>query len=815
MTLIPPDNNTINSYLPFKLLRKIFRYSIEVNQMKSGHLTSVCRYWRAVVASLARINTYLPSEILRYIFLFSIEVHQMKSGRLASVCLYWRSVITSIGSLWSTLRIGTWTEREQVITWLQRAYPKKVVIDTQRDGQESSNTQPFSALQDAIASTGEWNELTIASLPHEDLASPLGFPVASPLNGLKVLQIAAGCARTPSFTHLLDLVPTEAPLSELRLHPSFSTTHFLQPHWFPVLQNITVFIVNGREIHNPFPLLSAFTQLKIFEANHLPLPMYERNTNLPLLHTLHKLRLRATSVQWMAGRQFPYLEECAVLLPHDWVAVQQHGVELPSCKKFTYHGYPMASVQYFRVPQMKSLELRSHDCKEQRVNRQLHHLCNLDGTISKLTTLHLALECSERALSKVLLYLGALQKLVVSITYPSPSWQSFLQSLAAKPSANDWPEWTVTHDHKEWEEWCRSQTWHANVLPCLNYLGIQCPKGFSQTACLDNCPLLRLVGWTRAQVIPPLQHLKAWEGRGTTDDNVVDYTSPGYFERHLGPQSDIYDSIIVRGMVTQSLVMCTGDISLLKLHPTLLFGQLQSLDITCNHHFEINFLLYLKQVKQLTIAGGTSLSLANVLDTHLPLVHTLQYLYLKFSTTSWMLGRTFKALKTVELHRNSSEGLSVHRGLRVYLPACTTLKSRSCSMMHLDFFSSPNLQILLLEEPFEDQIHSGGFSKPLQKFLLNCPYLQRLEVDIYHCSELDSLLQYVFCDAQEQGVWQDIRSVKFTVGFTLFHDRMPFFNQILGHQEHYGKSWREFTVTNEKENEEENRLHQVILRAST
>ena len=260
------------------------------------------------------INTYLPLELLRYIFLFSIKAHQMKSGHLASVCRYWGSIIASIASLWSTLRVGTWTEREQVITWLRRAYPKKVVIDTQRDRNESSNTQPFAALQDAIASTGEWNELTISSFPPEDLASSLGFPVASPLNGLKVLHIAAGCEHSTSFNHLLDLVPTEAPLSELRLHPSFASTHFLQPHRLPVLQNLTVLIVNGREIHDPFLLLPAFTQLQIFEVDHLPLPIYGPNTNLPLLHTLHKLQLRASSVQWMAGRQFPYLEECAVFI---------------------------------------------------------------------------------------------------------------------------------------------------------------------------------------------------------------------------------------------------------------------------------------------------------------------------------------------------------------------------------------------------------------------------------------------------------------------------------------------------------------------
>ena len=749
------------------------------------------------------ISTYPPSELLRYIFLFSIEVHQMKSGHLASVCRYWRSVIASIVSLWSTLKVGTWTEREQVIIWLQRAYPKKVVIDTRRDEQESSNTQPFAALQDVIASTREWHELLISSFPPEDLASQLDFPVASPVNGLQALHVAAGCAHSPSFTRLLDLIPTEAPLSELRLHASFASTYFLQPRWFPVLQNLIVLIVNGRDIHEPFQLLPSFAQLQRFEVDHLPLPLYEPDTKLPLLHTLRKLQLKASSVQWMAGRLLPYLEECTVLLPRHWVAVQQHGVDLPSCKKFTYHGYPMATLQYFHVPKMKSLELRSHDCKERRVCQQLDHLCSLDGTITKLTTLHLALESSERPLSKVLKYLGALQELVVSIAYPSPSWQSFLQSLAARPSTDDWPKWTVKHDHKEWEEWCRSQTWHANILPRLNYLGIQCPKGFTQTTCLDNCPLLRLVAWTRAQVVPPLQHLKVWEGRGMTDDNVVDYISTGYMERHLGSRSDEYDRMIVRGMFTQSLVMDISHTSLLKFLPTFFFRQLQSLNITNFDNLGVHCLSYLEQVKQLKITGGTFPT-----NTHLPLVHTLQHLDLKRSTFSWMLGRTFKTLKEVELSDNGPEELSAHRGLRVDLPACTTWKSRFHSAITFDFFSSPNLQILLWRGWFEYQPHNGAFSKPLQNFLLNCPNLQQLEIAIYHRSELDSLFQFVFCDAREQGVWQHIRRAELMVQFIRTDDKILFYDQMLGHQQHYGKSWKEFTVTSAWRNE-------VNLRAST
>ena len=120
-----------------------------------GHPAFQARY--PMPQGRSDINTCLPMELLREICLYSIEDHQMKSGQLASVCRHWRSVIISITSLWSTWTVITWTEREQVATWLQRAYPKKVVIDTQRYAHIFSNAS-FVAPQDALASTDQWNE---------------------------------------------------------------------------------------------------------------------------------------------------------------------------------------------------------------------------------------------------------------------------------------------------------------------------------------------------------------------------------------------------------------------------------------------------------------------------------------------------------------------------------------------------------------------------------------------------------------------------------------------------------------------------------
>jgi len=756
----------------------------------------IARDW--VPPSRNAINITLPMELMREVFLYCIESTQMKSVQLASVCRYWRFAISSMSHLWSTLRVGTWTETEQVTTWLQRAYPKKVIIDPQRDSQSPSEAPMFAALQSSLTSTGQWNEFTICSFPPEHLASLLDVQVASPMKVLKVLHVAAGCVDSPSFAHLLNLVPTEAPLCEMRLHPPFVSTHFLQPHWFPVLQNLTVLIVNGRDVHEPFELLPTFTQLQTFEAERLRLPSYERNTNLPLLHTLQKLRLRACSVQWMAGRQFPCLEECAILLPHHWEVIQQYEVQLPSCTKFAYHGHPMTTAQYFHVPEMREMDLRSHDFNERRVHRTLRHLCRVNGRFSNLTTLHLAFQCSEQVLMKVLKYLILLQELALSITHPSPSFQNLLESLAAKPSTNEWPGWHSWRDSQErWEQWCSSQTWHANVLPHLKFLRIQCPKGFSHAERLDNFPLLRAIGWTRGYLTSPLEHLKVWEGRGSMDDIAVDYTSTDYLKKHIGISSKEFDATIVKSIVTRRLAVEFPDTPLFPLHSTVLFRQLQHLELICTSNRGFLVLPYLEQIERLQISSGTIFEYSLNLD--LPLTHTLQWLKLRRSTSSWMRGRTFKALREFSVFRPPDElkDHSRHEG-QVDLPTCTTLELMYCPMDYLRFLSCSNVQILRwsLAQRSIQTFDLPAFSS-LQNFLFNLSCLKNLHIFVPQGLGSDPLIDFVFCGASEHGVWQEIRSVEVGVWFNSSSESEAshFLDQTVGHQPHYEKWWRSFTVT--------------------
>ena len=754
------------------------------------------------------INTYLPTELLREIFLYNIESNQMKSGQLASVCRHWRSVITSIASLWSTLRVGTWTETERVATWSQRAYPKKVIIDPQEDSWRPSRAPMFSGLQNALTSTGQWHELTIFSFPPEDLASQLGVQVTGAMNVLKVLDIADGCVQSPSFTHLLNLVPVEAPLRELRLRPPFASTHFLQPHLLPALQNLTVLIVSGGDIDEPLELLSTFTQLQTFEADRLRLPYYEPNTILPLLYTLRKLQLRACSVQWMAGRQFPCLEECTILLPRHWEVIQQHEVQLPSCEKFTYHGHPMSTARQFHVPNMREMELKSDDCNDQRVYQQLRHLFRVDGRISNLTTLRLTFQCSERVLIKVLKYLVPLQELVLSIAHPSRSWEIFLESLAAKPSTNEWPAWSKWGTiHWMWEQWCSSQTWHANVLPHLKYLGIQCPKDFSRSECLDNLPLLRLVGWTRARLTPPLEHLKVWGENGTVNDPMVDYTSTTYLQEHLGISAQEYDAMIVRGVATRSLIIHKDAVPLFQLHSTVFFRWLQHLELISVYNHEIPFLPWLEQIKTLAITRGKIPRYSLNLD--LPLTQTLQCLKLDSSTSSWMLGRSFKALREFQIKRLSfvPEDMPGHEGLQMGLPACTELQLEDCPLNDLRFLSCSNVQSFRWSYCLARITFDLTALNSLHDFLFNLSCLQKLYISISLDSGLDSLIQVVFRDTREQGVWRDIRCVEMEVWRGGSSEESHFFDRRVGHQHLYEKWWKEFTVT--KDN-----WGMVIVRAS-
>ncbi len=324
--------------------------------------------------------------------------------------------------------------------------------------------------------------------------------------------------------------------------------------------------------------------------------------------------------------------------------------------------------------------------------------------------------------------------------------------------------------------------------------------------------MLRLVGWTRAQLTAPLENLKVWEGRGPKVDVVVDYISTGYLDEHLGISGAEYDPIVVRGTITKYLFIHNTTIPVFQLHSTVLFRQLQELVIRVSGYFteyEIPILPYLEQIKRLEIWAGIVPAYPLTID--LPLTRTLQWLRLEYPSFPWMIGRSFKALREVRFHKqlDDLEIQARFEGLQVDLPACTTLEWAD-SEEFLRFLSCPNIQIFHFSR---HRISSAVAPlKSLTNFLCHCSCLQQLKIQISKAlvSWADSLIKFVLCDAREQEVWRCIRSVKVWVDLnnSSWVAGRHFFSRTVGHQQHYEKWWKKVTVTKKNAN-------LVMINAST
>jgi hypothetical protein len=158
---------------------------------------------------------------------------------------------------------------------------------------------------------------------------------------------------------------------------------------------------------------------------------------------------------------------------------------------------------------------------------------------------------------------------------------------------------------------------------------------------------------------------------------------------------------------------------------------------------------------------------------------------------------------------NSSEDWSAYNRVQVHMPTCTKLYW-SGSVVAYPLFFHPNVQIVdLLHLDPPDEV----LLKSLHNYLSNCPCLQQLRIKIDECPGLDSLIQFVFCDAQEQGVWHEIRSVELNELFFFdsdARDQDQNLKKIAGQTQPYQKWWKELALSRETDLE----IEQVIIKAT-
>ena len=260
--------------------------------------------------------------MLTDIFLYAVDAYEMTPYQLVAVCRRWRNVINGMSHLWSTLRLGTYTEIENIDIWLDRSRqgPLTVNIDPQRDIKSRSDDKPYTGLQYALRSVDRWRNLVIASSPTPGEA--VDFRTAKRFEHLTSLELGQRCEDLATLTHLLDhIFKTAIILSEMSLCSPCAITSFLLPPRSFVLSMMTTLVIDGKGISEPISILPLLGNLQIFEAINLLILPYDTDTDVPFLSTLRQLKLRGVPLQWMAGREFKCLEDCTII--HDLKSMTQ------------------------------------------------------------------------------------------------------------------------------------------------------------------------------------------------------------------------------------------------------------------------------------------------------------------------------------------------------------------------------------------------------------------------------------------------------------------------------------------------------------
>jgi hypothetical protein len=367
----------------------------------------------------------LPVEIFSEIFLYTVQNDPHSQTNLMLVCRFWRDIMLSIPGIHSQLRISYWTKQKDV-EWFGRRWLLDVTIDT---GDGSLVPVELNACFIAAAkAASRWRSLAILSL------GPLGeykdLKIMHPLQHLESFKLSASCKFGNFLEQLITAITTTVTPRFIVMevfHPD-AALYLTQPAHFHIFSSLTTLRLICRRMHNPVDILPSLHRLEIFEAHHLYLPIYSLGVDFPLTQMLRVLRLKSVSVQWIAGRFFPALEECSIIFPHHADTIQS--VYMPSCLILKYHSNNLRTLEHFHHPPLTRLEVKCGQWKTWRGNLQLAALHPIFAAQS-LTCLHLKIKCSERLLAFMLGLATDLEELEMGLSSPRALSSAFFLALAA------------------------------------------------------------------------------------------------------------------------------------------------------------------------------------------------------------------------------------------------------------------------------------------------------------------------------------------------------------------------------------------------
>ena len=376
----------------------------------------------------------LPFEVLREI-LRIIIIDGASALPVQLVCKYWYAIVTSI---WGLLHLRTRTPIEAVTRKLKlRQWFLDIVVDTDCDGLIQS-AGAFNAIFAAIEACSRWRSLVVESFPaHADLSEDVvnrsrQLCSGNPMTLFTTLKIKSACETSPLLDGLLRILGTTAMwLTTVEIN-SKNVISFLLPTYPSMFHSIKVLSLDTPGSPDPVDLLPHLHQLETFTASHISFPIYGRHVDLPFIHTLRHLSLRAASIHWMRDRIFPVLEDCTLIFPrHHHVLHHTFNTTLPNCINLLFQGYPLEILGGVLAHKLAHLTVVSSGPFNRRGSRQLIWLSSqvLGEMLLTPQILHSGIEATNQAWVNALGFMSNLKELVIYNAQPCSLRAKALQSL--------------------------------------------------------------------------------------------------------------------------------------------------------------------------------------------------------------------------------------------------------------------------------------------------------------------------------------------------------------------------------------------------
>ena len=380
--------------------------------------------------------TRLPLELLQQIFLIIIDEGSGSPLGLILVCKHWRAIVTR---MWASLNLGTRTPIDTVTSKLERSqWLLDVVVDTDTDrGDFTPSDGTFEAIFAAIKFSARWRSLVVksfpgqADLPEDIVNHRLQQCSNTTMARFTTLKIASACEPSPLLHGLLRILGTAAS-SELTMVEinSPNVISFLAPAYPSLFHSIKVLSLDTAGTHNPVDLLPHLHRLESFTASHISFPTYPDDVELPFIHTLRHLSLKAASIQWMSDRTFYALEDCTLIFPLQRHVLHTFSANLPNCTHLTFQGSPLNILRNISAHNLNHLSVTHSSQFNRRGDQQLVQLAQSRPTPN---ILHIGIEATNQAWVNALALMPNLEELVIHSARPSSLGAKVFWSLVVLP----------------------------------------------------------------------------------------------------------------------------------------------------------------------------------------------------------------------------------------------------------------------------------------------------------------------------------------------------------------------------------------------